>query len=468
MVISSNTHVALLASPGSGHLIPVVELAKRLAAHHELTITIFAVTPSVHRAEDEIYGSAISSWRGVINTVILPTETQNFPSKQSFIPTLLDMMRDALPALRSAINGMKNKPIALIVDQFSTEAIKTIAQEFNMFKYVFIASNAMFLSYNLYLPHVDKVVNRDEPFYIPGCEPIPGEDLLELTFIPDERPYKDFVRMGYDIAAVDGILVNTWDDLEAKTLLAFKDLRFMKEIAKAPVYPIGPVVRTGEPKGLKPELIKWLDRQPNESVVYVSFGSGGTISAQQTIELAMGLELSKQRFIWVIRPPIENDNAGSLFKSMHGEGGLSKYLPDGFVDRTHEVGFIVPMWAPQDEILPHRSIGAFVCHCGWNSTLESIVNGVPIIAWPLYAEQKMNATMLVNNLGIAVRSHVKPSMELVERGEIAKMVRRVMVDKEGIGIRTRVNELKASANKALSEGGSSYNALSEVVKKIVS
>ncbi|KAL2905620.1 Anthocyanidin 3-O-glucosyltransferase 5 [Bienertia sinuspersici] len=224
----------------------------------------------------------------------------------------------------------------------------------------------------------------------------------------------------------------------------------MKQIARAPVYAIGPLVRKGE-AGDKSEFIRWLDGKPKESVVYVSFGSGGTISAQQTIELAWGLELSNQRFIWVVRPPIEDDTSASFL--------------DRFLDRTRETGFVVPMWAPQEEILSHHSIGGFVCHCGWNSSLESIVNGVPIIAWPLYAEQRMNATMLAKSLVIAVQPRVMPDDYVVRRDEIAKMVRRVMV--EGVAIKTRVNELKASGNKALKEGGSSYSALSQVIKKLV-
>ncbi|XP_021853201.2 anthocyanidin 3-O-glucosyltransferase 5 [Spinacia oleracea] len=468
MVIPSKTHIALLASPGFGHFIPVVELAKRLAGLHGLTITLFAITPEVHPVQDELLRSATSSWPGLINTVILPYEEPTFPSNVDPVPRMLAMIRSVFPSLRSSISSMTEKPIALIVDHFGTEAIRAVANEFNMLKFVFICTNAWFLSYNLYLPYVKEVIKRGEPFYIPGCEPLVGDDIREFTFFPEYQTHKDFVHIGYDIASSDGILVNTWDDLEPETLLAFKDTRFMKRIVKPPVYPIGPLVRTGEPTGAKPEIFRWLDCQASGSVVYVSFGSGGTISTQQTIELAWGLELSIQRFIWVVRPPIENDSAAFLLTPMENDadGLISKYLPDGFLGRTRDMGFVVPMWAPQEEILAHGSIGAFFSHCGWNSSLESIVNGVPIIAWPLYAEQNMNATMLVKHLGVAVRPEVNPSKELVRRDEIAKMVRRVMVDEEGIGIRKRVNDLKERAKKALSEGGTSYNALSEVVKKI--
>ncbi|CAO2837134.1 unnamed protein product [Amaranthus hypochondriacus] len=480
MIIPSNSHVALVASPGLGHLIPILELAKRLVSHHGLYITIFAITPHAHQAEHELLSSVSSSSQGLIEFVIFPTKKLHFPPDLGILSRLLAMSRTTFLALRSLIFDMKPEFIAMIVDMSSVEAVDVVRGECNMKMkyYVFIASNAMFLSYNLYLPYVDKGVNRDEPFYIPGCEPIMGEDLLELTFLPSGPGYLGFVRLGVEIATFDGILVNTWKDLEAKTILAFRDESCMKLIAKAPVYPIGPLIKMckDEPMGLKSELIKWLDCQPNESVVYISFGSGGTLSCQQTIELAWGLELSKQRFIWVIRPPIENDGAAFLFKSIqHVSDGLdelqvSKYfnLPDGFLGRTKDMGLVIPMWAPQEDILSHPSTGAFVCHCGWNSTLESIVNEVPIIAWPLYAEQNMNASMLAKYIGVAIKSQMKqPSKNLLRRDEIAKMLTRVMVEKEGIDIRNKVQELKASANNALREGGSSYDALSKVVQNIV-
>ena len=121
-------------------------------------------------------------------------------------------------------------------------------------------------------------------------------------------------------------------------------------------------------------------------------------------------------------------------------------------------------WVSQVHILSHPSIGAFISHCGWNSTLESILNGVPIIAFPLFAEQKMNATILIEEFGMAVRLEVLSSKKVVGREEIQKKVRKIMVDKERHGIKDKVNELKYSAEKALCKGGSSYEALSELAK----
>jgi len=468
---STMPHISLLASPGLGHLIPMVELAKRLVAQHGLTVTVFAVTTEANRAEDELLQAPASTWPGLFNAVVVPKVVEvsaHLEPNAAILTRLLTMVSAALPNLRSSIASMKIKPAAMIVDLFATEAIK-IAEECNMKNYVFVASNARFLAYTKYLPTVKREVNRGEPLCIPGCEPIRGEDLLELTFSSSGQAHKYFIRISHDIAAVDGILVNTWEELEPKTLGSLRDDRFMKPMVNVPVYSVGPVVRMAGTVGstrTKTELTEWLDVQEDDSVVYVSFGSGGTISTEQTVEIACGLELSEQKFVWVVRPPMENDTAASLFRNVHehGTNEFAKYLPDGFLERTQKVGIVVPMWAPQEQILSHRSIGGFVTHCGWNSTLEGIVNGVPMITWPLYAEQNMNATMLTLELKVAIAPEIRPTKRLVGREEIAKMLRRLMVDKEGAGIRMRAKDLKESANKALNEGGSSFIALSKVAK----
>ncbi|KAK5775133.1 hypothetical protein PVK06_043002 [Gossypium arboreum] len=120
------------------------------------------------------------------------------------------------------------------------------------------------------------------------------------------------------------------------------------------------------------------------------------------------------------------------------------------------------MWAPQVEVLSHPSIGGFLTHCGWNSTMESIVNGVPMIAWPLYAERKMNASMLTEDIGASIRVMAVESDAAVGREEIRSVVRKILVDRQGRNIRSRIKELKDSAENALAKGGSSYNSMSQV------
>ncbi|XVF15709.1 hypothetical protein REPUB_Repub09cG0179000 [Reevesia pubescens] len=148
-------------------------------------------------------------------------------------------------------------------------------------------------------------------------------------------------------------------------------------------------------------------------------------------EIAWGLELSQQMFIWVFRPPIENDASGTVFTVGNDSDGSQDCLPEGFLTRIRHRGLVVPMWASQAEILAHPSIGGFGSHCGWNSTLESLINGIPLIAWPLYSEQKMNAAMLTEELGLAVRPKVLTSSGMVERKELEMIVRKIMVAKDG-------------------------------------
>lgn len=163
----------------------------------------------------------------------------------------------------------------------------------------------------------------------------------------------------------------------------------------------------------------------------------------------------------MVRPPGENDVSGSYLTVVdnNSAGKLEDHLPHGFLTQTDKVGLVVPAWTPQ--ILAHPSVGGFLSHCGWNSTVESIVNGVPMIAWALYAEQKMNATMLTEEIGVAFQSKELPTESLVTRQEIEMLVRKIMVAKEGhSSIRVR-----AMAQKATSNSGSSYKSLSQVAKQ---
>ncbi|KAB1225257.1 Hydroquinone glucosyltransferase [Morella rubra] len=114
------------------------------------------------------------------------------------------------------------------------------------------------------------------------------------------------------------------------------------------------------------------------------------LSFDHLTELALGLELSGQRFVWVVRSP-NNGPADAAYVGNRSHKDPLACLPNGFGERIEGRGLVVPSWAPQTRILRHGSIGGFLTHCGWNSTLESIASGIPLIVWPLFAEQRMNA-----------------------------------------------------------------------------
>lgn len=322
----------------------------------------------------------------------------------------------------------------------------------------------MALSLLLHLPKLDETVSceygeLEEKIRAPGCVPVYGEDLLDPVQERTNDAYKWILHHAKRLTMAEGIIVNSFKELEPGPIEALQE----EESSDKPiVYPIGPLVNMGS-KSDEPDsdCLRWLDQQPSNSVLYVSFGSGGTLSHAQIIELALGLEMSSQRFLWVVRCPNDTISNATYFHNRNSDDPLP-YLPEGFSDRTRDRGLVVPLWAPQAQILGHGSIYAFLTHCGWNSTLESIIHGVPLIAWPLYAEQRMNAVMLHEEVKVALRPKVGED-GLVGRVEIANVVNGLMM--EGNEIRSRMRKLKDDAQNVVSENGSSTNSLAQLANK---
>ncbi|KAG7993959.1 hypothetical protein I3843_01G030700 [Carya illinoinensis] len=385
-------HVLLFPSPGAGHL-------SHLSAGESGQLIQSAMT------------------KKLINIVELPPVdiSGKIEPNAQFFTRQAAITREIQPTLRSTISTLTLTPTALIVDHFATPALD-IANEFHFLKYVFFPS-AWPLSLMLYLPILKKeiqgeYVDQKEPLKIPGCMPVQPEDSIFPMLDRTKLEYNIFLQRGSEMRMSDGILLNTWKDLDTKTL---KALREDESSGSVPIYAVGPF-----------------------SVILISFGSAGVLSAQQITELAFGLELSQQKFPF-------------------GSNALD-YLPNGFLKRTHGFGLVVTQWAPLVDILSHPSTGRFLSHCG-------ILSGMPMITWPLYAEQKMNATKLAEEVGVAVRPKIAPTKGVVGREDIEMMVRKVMEDPEGKAMRVRVKELKISGEKALVEGGSSFNAMSHLAKK---
>ncbi|BAT74895.1 hypothetical protein LR48_Vigan02g165400 [Vigna angularis] len=472
------THVVLVSSPGLGHLIPVIELAKRFVLLHNFKVTVIAVTSQTSPAEAQILNSLLTPSLCHLIDIPSPDISALISQNDAVFTRLCVVMSEAKLAIRSILSEITPRPSAVIVDAFSTETIP-ITRELDILGYVYCASHAWMLALVLYSPVLDELVegqyvDQTEPIKIPGCKPVRPENLVDPMLDRNDRQYTEYLKIGKGIVQSDGVLVNTWEELQREELEALREGGSLSEALnmKIPVYAVGPLVREPEleTNSSIESLVTWLDQQPTQSVVYVSFGSGGTVSSEQMKELAWGLELSEQRFVWVVRSPIEGVADAAYFTT--GSSGIdevAKHLPEGFVSRTREVGLLVPDWAQQVTILSHRSIGGFLSHCGWGSTLESITNGVPLIAWPLYAEQKINAALLAEELGVAVGPRVLPTKKVVRREEIAEMVREVIEGVESVKgnhVRERVKEVQQSAMKALSKGGSSLVALSHLVNII--
>jgi hypothetical protein len=193
-------------------------------------------------------------------------------------------------------------------------------------------------------------------------------------------------------------------------------------------------------------------------VVFLCFGSGGSFSPAQVKEIATGLEQSEHKFLWSLRLSPPNNEVPVIELCTNDD-----VFPEGFLERIRGRGMICG-WAPQVEVLAHKAIGGFVSHCGWNSILESLWYGVPIVTWPLYAEQQLNAFRMVKELGLAVEMRLdsrSDNGDLVTADEIARAVRCVMDgDSE---IRKKVKEMAEISRKSLMDGGSSFISIGQFI-----
>ncbi|KAH0774381.1 hypothetical protein KY290_011518 [Solanum tuberosum] len=207
------------------------------------------------------------------------------------------------------------------------------------------------------------------------------------------------------------------------------------------------------------QCLQFLDKQDVNSVIFVSFGSTTTLSQEQVNELALGLEQSNHKFIWVLR---KGDNAEKL-----KEKDVKIELPEGFEERVEGRGIVVN-WAPQLEILGHSSTGGFMTHCGWNSCIESISMGVPVATWPISYDQPFNAIFLTNllKIGISVKSWSHRN-ELITASTIEKSVKTLMGTIEGEEMRRRAVELSKQIKNSVRSGGRARKDMESFISHII-
>ncbi|KAK3164799.1 hypothetical protein QOZ80_1AG0024870 [Eleusine coracana subsp. coracana] len=404
-------HVVVLTSPGAGHVVPVTELASRLAANHGVTSTVVTFANLSSPAP-------VASLPPGVRTVELPAvPLDDLPSDAHFVTRILTVVRRTLPHLRDLLRSLMDEGVvtAFLTDMLCPTAL-AVAEELGVPRYVFYTSSLMSLAPLLHAPELACATAcecRDlpDPVRLPGCAAPTSSSPSRTAPTP------------------------SCSEQEA---------------------------------GKRYECVRWLDAQPDGSVLYVCFGSGGTLSMEQNAELAAGLEASGQRFLWVVRFPSDKDKSASYFGTAgHANDPLS-YLPQGFVERTKHVGLCVPPWAPQVEILNHRAVGGFLSHAGWNSTLEAVCAGVPVLAWPLFAEQRMNAVKISSEeeeggVGVALRMRPREEDGVVPREDVATLVREIMAGEKGAKARMKAVELREEAEKAAAPGGPAHRALAAVV-----
>nr|BBC62109.1 glucosyltransferase 9 [Nemophila menziesii] len=457
-----------IPAPGMGHLVFTVEFANRLLDRDgRLSITVIVIrtsfTPEV-LAYAESLAASDARIRYIVLPLLEPPSIKLMKSPENYFSLLIERYKPLVKEVIIEHVLSRSRSIAgLVVDFFCTSMID-VANELNVPSYLFFPSNAAFLGFMLYLSIHKKKVGKcfdisDPDSIIPAYEnPVPSSVLPAAL---NMEGYACFSNHGSRFKETKGIIINTFAELEP---YAIKSLVADEETP--PVYTVGPLLdlKSGNKTSRfdHEKIMNWLDDQPVSSVVFLCFGSMGGFEPPQLMQIAIALEQSGCRFLWSIRRAKK-----FIAGDSKGQDGPGEIFPEGFLERTQNRGMICD-WAPQIDILAHEAIGSFVSHCGWNSILESLWYGVPIVTWPLYAEQQINAFEMVKELGLGVELKLDYRISnpvIVEANEIEKAIRSVM-DKEN-PVRKRVQEIKKESRKAGTDGGSSFASIGRFIDKVM-
>ncbi|XP_048332445.2 UDP-glycosyltransferase 88F4 [Ziziphus jujuba] len=471
--------IVLYAAPGMGHIIAMVELGKLILHHysHRFSITILLTKGFLDTPAVSTYIQHVSQSNPSICFHQFPfLSLQNFQSL-SIAATGGEFIRQNLPNARDSLRQISETSTvrAFVIDLFCTSAL-CLGEEFRIPTFYFFTSGAAALAAFLYLPKIHEQTDKsfkdlaDTVFRFPGLPPLRATHMPEPILDRDDPAYWDFLENSINLPKANGIVTNTFDGLEPISMKAIADGLCVPDGPTPPVYYVGPLIaspdgRSGGEEEENLDYMSWLDEQPSRSVVFLCFGSRGSFSELQLKDIAKGLEKSGQRFLWVVKKPTMDEKSKQNRES-YGDFDLGNVLPGGFAVRNRGRGMVVKSWVPQAEILKKESVGGFVTHCGWNSVLESVVAGVPMVAWPLYAEQHLNRNVLVEDIAVAVAVEQREGDGFVSGDELEKRVRELMESEKGRELRERSKKMKEMALGALGEFGSSTLALKRFIAAI--
>jgi hypothetical protein len=454
-----------------GHLIPMVELAK-LLLRRGVPVIIAVPTPPTSAAAvfaaTASDGAKMAAANPSISFHHLPPPDYPSPDQNPFVQ-MLDVLRLTGPSLLAFLRSLPSVS-ALVLDLFCIDSLDA-ASEAGVPAYIYYTSSAGDLAAFLHLPHHFATTEGDFKdmgkalLRFPGVPPIPASDMPHTVLDRATRTCAARIEHYRRIPEARGVLVNTYEWLEARAVKALREGVCVPDRPTPPVHCIGPLIVKGAAaaaEGERHACLSWLDAQPKQSVVFICFGSLGAVSAAELKEIARGLENSGHRFLWVVRtPPVDP----AKFFMPRPPPDLDALLPEGFLERTRDRGMVLKMWAPQVEVLRHAATGAFMTHCGWNSVLEAASAGVPMLCWPQYAEQRLNKVFVVDEMkaGVVMEGYDE---ELVKAEEVEKKVRLVLESEEGEKLRERLAMAKAKAAEAMTVNGSSKTAFAQFLKDL--
>ncbi|KAI9121558.1 hypothetical protein K1719_008591 [Acacia pycnantha] len=482
-------HFVLIPFLAPGHLLPIVDLARLLAQRNKVNVTIITTPLNAVRVRANIdreiqCGSSIT-----VQHFRFPNAEAGLPEGCESLDTLPS--RDLLPNFSKATTILQ-KPVEELFEKLVSPTTPTcvihdkylpfvadIAKKLKVPRITFDGTNCFTLLCDHSLYNNSKVyenVSDSEPLVVPGLP-------HRIVFRKSQLPEWFTLNRGQDISVLlekirkheeeaYGVIVNSFEELEEEYVKEYRRITGRK------VWCIGPVslsnkddmdkVQRCKPDSKKEEgqYLMWLDSWPERSVIYVCLGSLNESTPEQLMELGLGLETTKRPFIWVLRDSYKREEMEKIL------------MEDGLEERVKGRGLIIRGWVPQVLILSHKAIGSFFTHCGWNSTLEGICSGVPLVTFPFFSDQFYNEKVIVEVLEIGVSVGVENAVPFgvedkygvqVKRVKVKEAIEKVMGEEEEESemIRERARNYAEKANKAMQKGGSSYLNLSLLIEDIM-
>ncbi|KAK8684845.1 hypothetical protein V6N13_040861 [Hibiscus sabdariffa] len=422
-------HVCIIPFPACGHILPLMDLTHQLLLRG-LTVTIM-VTPK----NLSYLNPLLSLHSPNVEPLVFP-----FPPHPS-LPREVEQMQDLpisfLPHIVDALGKLRHPLLQWFQTQRSGKSPPVAV-----------------LSDILLSPWTVSLASR---LGIPNICFVPFNVAAVYSWFSNPGFLLPFYREAFPASMESqGFVFNSFKELEGEKLGLIQQ-EFVKNGRVLGVGPLPPVMNErGAGAGAAPpsEVIAWLDScEVDDSVVFIGFGTQITLTKNQMNAVAAALEESGVRFIWAVKEPMKRAEDGDDDQSM---------IPPGFEDRVRGKGLVLKGWVPQVAILKHRAVGSYLTHCGWNSALEAIVAGVLLLAWPMQADHFQITRLLADEVGAAVRV-CKGLRTIPDATELA----RILVDSTTSRQpqRVRAMELQKTALAAVKEGGSSYQALDELVEQ---
>ncbi|ONI08439.1 hypothetical protein PRUPE_5G178200 [Prunus persica] len=444
-------HVIVLTYPAQGHINPLLQFAKRLASKG-----LKATLATTHYTVKSIHETSV----GVepISDGYDESGFKQAPSVEAYLDSFKTVGSRTLSELILKFSASGSPVNCIVYDSLLSWAID-VAKKFNIYGAVFFTNSASVCSMYWHIIHGHQafpVKQETEPLLMPGLPPLALSDLP--SFLSQPAPHSPYLALILEqfssLEENDWVFCNSFEELESELVKEMLGLW--------PLVMIGPMVPSSyfdqEIDGdrdyganlWKPttdQCMKWLEKKPPESVIYISFGSMADIAAEQVEEIAWGLKASNQNFLWVVKEP-------------------KTKLPDEFLSSIGETGLVVT-WCNQLEVLAHQAVGCFITHCGWNSTLEGLSLGVPMVAMPQWSDQPTNAKFVEELWGVGVK--VKKNEEgIVSREELEMCIREVMLGERSGQIKKNSLKWREAAKKAVSIGGTSDDNINEFILKLLS